>query len=144
MDATKKHTYKAAESFIQIYMLTFIFYCFAMSTSFIMNYIENVFDLFDYKKQTSFVLILLIVLRVTINIFLFYNLMILMKENLINFFKVERIEKSSLIFFLTCTAYDTNLALKVNELKRRFDRILQKARHLNITINTSTSKKSNY
>ena len=66
MDATKKHTYKAAESFIQIYILTFIFYCFAMSTSFIMNYIENVFDLFDYKKQTSFVLILLIVLIVTI------------------------------------------------------------------------------
>lgn len=142
MDATKKTSYDLAQSFVQIYILTFIFYCFAMCTSFLLNYLENQLNLFDYKKLSSFVLVLLVVLRVTISIFFFYYLLHFLQNHFTKYFKEERIQKSSLIFFLTCAAYDTNMALKVNELKRRFDRILEKAKYINISINTSSSKGS--
>ena len=136
MDSKKNTSYKLVQSFVQIFILTFIFYCFAICTSFLMNYLENQLNLFDYKKLSSFVLVMLIVLRVTINIFVFYYLLHFLENHSIKYFKEERIQKSSLIFFLTCAVYDTNMALKVNELKRRFDHILEKAKYINISINT--------
>ena len=140
MDATKKTTGQIAQSFFQIYVLTFLFYCFAVCNCFLFNYLEDAFNLYDYKKLPSIVLILLVVLRLTINVFILYYLLHFVERNLLKFFKDERIQKSSLIFLLTCTAYDTNMALKVNELKRRFDRILDNAEHINISINTSRTK----
>ena len=128
-------------SFLQIYFLVFIFYTVAILTTFILDYIESVFLRYDIEKQNSFFIMLQIILRLSINISIVYYLIHFLINLLSNYVTEEKIQKSSMIFVITCVVYDTYFSNKVAQLKLRYQRLMSEFRKIQIK---NQSKLSSY
>ena len=112
------HAKDATLYFIEMYILTTLFYSFAVLSTFLLDYSESLYA-FDIKKQSTEYIILQITFRLTMSIFSVAYIIFFMQTNFNTFFKENTIQSASIVYIVTCIIYDTNLNEKVNELKRR-------------------------
>ena len=113
--------------FIQLFLVTCFYYGYAMSSILYLDFLENTFSNTKYSSQSSFLLVLQIVLRLTLNVFFIHYLpetFDLVNTRLSSIFDRNIIYKTAIIYSITNITFDSNLIEKCLELRKRMQKYL--------------------